>query len=157
MAFFRCGETVSAVTAPPNCSPRHAKTAPSRSNIVTEPRARPSSKAETSGSVRYCTPTAIPKMAANTAPTRHVTHHTSRNTQRNAATMSTRKPAFRAAGLRRRRLVFLGFAFGFVRLAAVFFDDPPGYRLSATKGGFRRRESLILRPARPLLPCSINA
>jgi len=69
--------------------------------------------------------------------------------------MRPRKPNFRAAGLRRRRDVFLGFAFGFARLAAVF-DDPDGYRRSATKGGFRRRESLILRPARPWFMRNIN-
>jgi hypothetical protein len=45
-----------------------------------------------------------------------------------------------------RRLVgalFLGLAF-----AVGFRADEFGYRLSATKGGLRRRESLIICPAR---------
>ena len=87
-------------------------------------------------------------ISAATAVARHVIHQTKRPSQRKNRPIKPRKPVLRVEALRFRRVVFLDLVFDFERFAADL-RPPPEYRLSATKGGFRRRELLIMRPARP--------
>lgn len=93
-------------------------------------------------------PTAMARISAATAVTRHVIHQIKRPSQRKNRPIRPRDPVLRVEDLRFRRIVLLDLVFVFGRFAADL-RPPPEYRLSATKGGFRRRELLIMRPARP--------
>ena len=125
-AWGRTGAMSCARTTPPNWSPRQAKVRPSRSSMVTEPRVRPSTSAEGSGSCTANQPTAAARISAATRPIRQASPRTRRRAPRRARPGQESTPPRRAAARRLRA--------GLAAVLEVGSADGLAVRRGATRG-----------------------